>query len=1252
MADFPLPMSEAFLGTLDNPALSQTYRKAVIKPAPSSFTIQIHTPRKQGANYHYGMRVIPLDAPSSPVESSARSTRTTKSVKGKEYDIFRRWEDCLEFQRTLEVEYDIIAHRRRKGQPAFNHHTKRALYSHQRAASFDSLPLGPDPSSIGSDVHEYIPKLSKKNNLFGRVNQALINQRGEEFKRMIEALICDPDAHSTIQELRTVPLVRDFFALWRRDKEAERRGSKTASTAFPLPPSLPSSTAVDETSNNVIGTINEDSVLTPGGGDSVATGLPVPVVPKLAGGANVPPPKSPGGLNPYLMDFVKPHSYTPSSAKKKPSRHSLAPATRSNQTTSGGSVGSGESDGPRRPNTGTRERPHTSGGSGGEERSAVGKLAPLSPNPFKQSIQYHLQASAAAPADPSARRGRTAYPPPPYQQPTGPIPSRPVRSNTLPLDSASSDYHDGPGNAPYSSQHPHHLQSSGSREALVLRSVNNGLGNQELPIPRAGSMPPERQRRKAPSPISTPRIADTNGNQPLPVFMLPQQHQQPQQHPYPAQPYPYPHAAQGVQGQSQVPSGYLRNGQPGWGRRATLRDAEGEESDGVATPASAPLLTSFPFGEPDSPATPGLAGRGRPSVPNLADPSKPLGRRAERNLGSLAVLDPEMFRAHQANISREALSDRPATSSGELSSQPIPRARKTPPIYDNANRSARFFVNDAQNGMVDVANGPPPVSPGGYRGGHDYSEPEVQKRGVIGRRPYEPQMVARPESNILDADMDQLRPGSSGAGLTREGSGNSIQLANQYQHPNMAMKLSQPPPGKPMTSRPRPTIDPNSYGAPHLDTSRALGSGHNPTLSVISGVSAVPSLTSQNATLSWSSQASPSSPTAANGIPQPRYRSRVSMNSIEARRLSLDSLMTMSEYELPYLSSANPNNAVPRNLVGNPHRFSKQNKSVDALYAAANGKGRSSYSSQETDSTGTGGLPDDGSGGSSANRVYPTKSPLIAAKSTPPPPRPPRSALRNSSQFSAGVINRLNESLATSSSPNLNPSTEALPEMPSFTNAGGSKHDSHDFIDHYFPSPQLKPQTLDTSSPVLTAKTTAKKPRESNMSTITNIAQYYQNTPEMYARELDSFVPSLPPTPYTTTFDLSATESSKASHRSVVSRNSSTSLPSGMALVKASYVGSETIVVFKVSRADTTLHDLRAKLIRKFKETDGKELQPFSLKYISSNPQSDRSGNSSTKRQRTLSITSAFDSSLVDLNTEEDWQDLLSSSTKIMIKIL
>jgi hypothetical protein len=82
-------------------------------------------------------------------------------------------------------------------------------------------------------VHVYIPRLSKKATLF-RIDEVTIVQRGEEFKAMIEALL-NEDAHSTIRELRTVPRVRDFFALWRRDKEAERRNSKT----MPNSPSSP-----------------------------------------------------------------------------------------------------------------------------------------------------------------------------------------------------------------------------------------------------------------------------------------------------------------------------------------------------------------------------------------------------------------------------------------------------------------------------------------------------------------------------------------------------------------------------------------------------------------------------------------------------------------------------------------------------------------------------------------------------------------------------------------------------------------------------------------------------------------------------------------------------------------------------------------------------------------------------------------------------------------------------------------------------
>ena len=142
-----------------------------------------------------------------------------------EYVIWRRWEDCLDFQRTLEVEYSAVSKRRRKGEPARNHHAKDMLYPSQRAASFESLPLGPDPSTIPVDVHAHIPRLSKKSSIF-RPNESSIQQRGEEFKAMIEALF-DEDAPSTLQELRTVTTVRDFFGYWRRDKDSERKSAKT-----------------------------------------------------------------------------------------------------------------------------------------------------------------------------------------------------------------------------------------------------------------------------------------------------------------------------------------------------------------------------------------------------------------------------------------------------------------------------------------------------------------------------------------------------------------------------------------------------------------------------------------------------------------------------------------------------------------------------------------------------------------------------------------------------------------------------------------------------------------------------------------------------------------------------------------------------------------------------------------------------------------------------------------------------------------
>jgi hypothetical protein len=194
-----------------------------------------------------------IQSTSTPSSPHAKRRSISSSRAAVEYVIWRRWEDCLDFQRTLEVQYSAVSKRRRKGEPALNHHAKEGLYPSQRAASFESLPLGPDPSTIPVDVHAHIPRLSKKSSIF-RINEAITQQRGEEFRAMIEALF-DEDAPSTLQELRTIATVRDFFGYWRRDKEAERKTGKT--------PAFSSATQSPSYTGKGGETPKQSSVLTP-----------------------------------------------------------------------------------------------------------------------------------------------------------------------------------------------------------------------------------------------------------------------------------------------------------------------------------------------------------------------------------------------------------------------------------------------------------------------------------------------------------------------------------------------------------------------------------------------------------------------------------------------------------------------------------------------------------------------------------------------------------------------------------------------------------------------------------------------------------------------------------------------------------------------------------------------------------------------------------------------------------------------------
>ena len=155
---------------------------------------------------------------------SIASRSTTKSSKKsyKDYEVWRRWDDCLWFQEALELEYSIQAREKRRRLGQGKGVKKNGVYlDSKQAASFDSLPPGPDPNSISLDIHDYIPKLTKKSSLF-RANQATIDQRQKQFTDLINALF-SPSLPILLVELRETHSFRDFFGWWRRDKDFRRK---------------------------------------------------------------------------------------------------------------------------------------------------------------------------------------------------------------------------------------------------------------------------------------------------------------------------------------------------------------------------------------------------------------------------------------------------------------------------------------------------------------------------------------------------------------------------------------------------------------------------------------------------------------------------------------------------------------------------------------------------------------------------------------------------------------------------------------------------------------------------------------------------------------------------------------------------------------------------------------------------------------------------------------------------------------------
>ncbi len=124
----------------------------------------------------------------------------------------------------LELRYGVISREKRQRLQAGKGVKKNGMYIHDRAASFESLPPGPDPKSVAKDIHQYLPKLTKRGTLF-RATQATVDQRQNEFSALVEAFFRE-DVPSLIRELREDRIIRDFFGYWRRDHDLEAKSDR------------------------------------------------------------------------------------------------------------------------------------------------------------------------------------------------------------------------------------------------------------------------------------------------------------------------------------------------------------------------------------------------------------------------------------------------------------------------------------------------------------------------------------------------------------------------------------------------------------------------------------------------------------------------------------------------------------------------------------------------------------------------------------------------------------------------------------------------------------------------------------------------------------------------------------------------------------------------------------------------------------------------------------------------------------------
>ncbi|KZP23806.1 hypothetical protein FIBSPDRAFT_930304 [Athelia psychrophila] len=221
MSAMSSPYAQGTGGADGAPMDPDAWKRAVYRAPPTHFSVEILQPSKEGGSIGFGLRI-------SPIREDGRSQSSHGS--NSEYDIWRRWEDCLCFQDCLEQEYEQKSRLKVKRLQAGKGVKKHGVYARKDAASsWDSLPPGPDPKSVAVDIHQHIPKLTKKGTLF-RASQATIDQRHIELQACINGLFAE-DVPTLIQDMRENRKVTDFFGYWRMDFDLAVKRQKRAAKA-------------------------------------------------------------------------------------------------------------------------------------------------------------------------------------------------------------------------------------------------------------------------------------------------------------------------------------------------------------------------------------------------------------------------------------------------------------------------------------------------------------------------------------------------------------------------------------------------------------------------------------------------------------------------------------------------------------------------------------------------------------------------------------------------------------------------------------------------------------------------------------------------------------------------------------------------------------------------------------------------------------------------------------------------------------